>query len=72
MRDAQMRYNPHTDRWTVQSNEQEYGLHCGETFDLVLEGQLYPCRLEMAETWYVVLGDAGLALRPREVYQVRI
>ncbi|MFO2551187.1 DUF5348 domain-containing protein [Alicyclobacillus cycloheptanicus] len=67
-----MRHNPQNDRWTVRTGEREYGLHCGETFDLVVEGQPYPCRLEMAETWYVILGNVGLALRPREVYQVRM
>lgn len=33
----------------------EYGgLHCGETFDVLLNGQWIPARIEKADDWYLV------------------
>ena len=30
------------------------GLHCGETFDVMVGGRWKPTRIEMAENWYLV------------------
>ena len=30
------------------------GLHCGETFDVMVGGRWKPTRIEMAEDWYLV------------------
>lgn len=30
------------------------GLHCGETFDVMVGGRWRPTRIEMAENWYLV------------------
>lgn len=48
----------------------DYGLHCGETFELLLGRTRFPCRLEMADSWYVVIADTTLALRPKETYTI--
>lgn len=72
MRHASMRYHPGLDRWSVNCGDTIYGLHCGESIELLLDGRPYACRLEFAETWYVIVGNVGLALRPKEVYEVRI
>ena len=52
-----MRYNPNLDRWSVKYGDNDYGLHCGESIDLMLDGRPHTCRLELAETWYVIVGD---------------
>lgn len=72
MRHAQMRYNPNLARWSVNNGTHDYGLHCGESITLVLDGKPTQCRLELAETWYVIVGGVGLGLRPKEVYEIRI
>lgn len=72
VREANMRYNPELDRWSVQFRDSDYGLHCGEALELVVSGKPHPGRLELGETWYVVVDGVGLGLRPNEVYQIRI
>jgi hypothetical protein len=38
----------------------------------MLNGRPHACRLELGETWYVVVDGVGLGLRKNEVYQIRI
>ena len=72
MRDANMRYNPELDRWSVSYGDNDYGIHCGELIDLMLNGRAIPCRLEFGKAWYVVVDEVELGLRPSKVYSIRI
>lgn len=67
---TRLSYQPDMDRWAVVAGNKDYGLHCGETFDLLLGGARYPCRLELADSWYLVIADTTLALRPKETYTI--
>ena len=45
-----------TDRYDIRFDLADYygGLHCGETFDVMVGGRWKPTRIEMAENWYLV------------------
>ncbi|WP_067623442.1 DUF5348 domain-containing protein [Alicyclobacillus acidiphilus] len=70
MHRSRLSYQPNMNRWVVTTGTTDYGLHCGETFELLLGRTRFPCRLEMADSWYVVIADTTLALRQRETYTI--
>ena len=47
---------PLADRYDIRFDLADYygGLHCGETFDVMVGGRWKPTRIEMAEDWYLV------------------
>jgi len=49
---------PHrgSDRLDIRFSLSEYygGLHCGETFDVKVNGKWIPTRIEMGRDWYLV------------------
>nr|WP_272437785.1 DUF5348 domain-containing protein [Terrihalobacillus insolitus] len=70
-----MKYNEELDSWVVIQESQEMGLYCGESFDLYLEdGKSIPCRIELSNQWYLLLGRYGVKfnLEPKEVYKINI
>ncbi len=51
-----MIFDEQTDRYDIRFDLADYygGLHCGETFDVMVGGRWRPTRIEMAENWYLV------------------
>ena len=49
-------FDEQTDRYDIRVDLADYygGLHCGETFDVMVGGRWRPTRIEMAENWYLV------------------
>lgn len=49
-------YDPETGRYDIRFGLESYygGLHCGECFDVKVEDEWIPVRIEMDEEWYLV------------------
>ena len=47
---------PETERLDIRFSPTEYhgGLHCGETFEVLINGKWIPTRIEMEKNWYLV------------------
>ena len=45
-----------TDRMDIRFSLNRYygGLHCGETFEVKINGKWVPTRIEMGRSWYLV------------------
>lgn len=71
---ADMKYDREVGYWVVVLDEKEYGMHCGEWFDLFLSDTLSaPCRLEWDRNWYVVmLKNVRFNLRKQETYRIEL
>ena len=67
-----MRFDPELERWCVELQGRNYGLHCGESVELYIGGEPVSCRLELDLDWYVILKDVCLNLRPSDKYMVNI
>ncbi len=67
-----MYYNLHEDQWFVNLRGKEYALNCGENMELHIEGKAIPCRLELADKWYVIMGNVSLDLREKEKYAINL
>ena len=57
MKQGALIFDEQTDRYDIRFDLADYygGLHCGETFDVMVGGRWRPARIEMAENWYLVL-----------------
>ncbi|WKB37222.1 DUF5348 domain-containing protein [Terrilactibacillus sp. S3-3] len=49
-----MTYNQEQDRWVVSLDGQLYGLHCGESFSILIGPRRIKCRLELGRDWYIL------------------
>jgi hypothetical protein len=67
-----MMYDPCRDRWIVKLNGTIYGVHCGESFELVIGSHNISCRLELDDQWYIIMQDVRLNLRAHDSYIVNI
>jgi hypothetical protein len=67
-----MQFDPDQERWVVELDGRNYGLHCGEGIDLYIGNTPIPGRLEMDRNWYVTLKDVRFNLRPSDKYTVSI
>jgi hypothetical protein len=49
-------YIYNTDRFDILFDNGDYygGLHCGECFDVLINGEWLPTRIEMGNDWYLV------------------
>ena len=65
-----MFYDADSECWCVQLNDKIYGLNCGESFKLSIDGKLIPCTLELDSDWYVVMKDVRFYLRQKDKYKV--
>ena len=56
MKQVALIFDEQTDRYDIRFDLADYygGLHCGETFDVMVGGRWRPTRIEMAENWYLV------------------
>ncbi|SFM05150.1 hypothetical protein SAMN03159341_1157 [Paenibacillus sp. 1_12] len=71
-RKIEMCFDPDQDRWYVELNGRNFGLHCGEGFDLYIGGEPFPCRLEMDRHYYIILKDVRFNLRKSDKYMVNV
>ena len=55
-REGALWYDKESGRYDIRFGLEEYygGLHCGECFDVKVEGKWLPVRIEMDEDWYLV------------------
>ena len=55
-REGALWYDKESGRYDIRFGLEEYygGLHCGECFDVKVEGNWIPVRIEMDEDWYLV------------------
>ncbi|UTI40056.1 DUF5348 domain-containing protein [Niallia sp. RD1] len=70
-----MIYEKDLDCWSVVMDDDNYMIHCGEFFELCIEGDIgIPCRLELDRQWYIVMGSEGvkLDLKENEIYKIGI
>lgn len=67
-----MNYDQDRDQWFIELKEIEYALHCGESFQLFIGQKPTPCRLELAERWYVVIDTTRFDLRESEQYMIQL
>ena len=58
MKQGALIFDEQTDRYDIRFDLADYygGLHCGETFDVMVGGRWRPTRIEMAENWYPACG----------------
>lgn len=56
MKQGTLIFDVHADRYDICFDLAGYygGLHCGETFEVMVGGRWKPTRIEMAEDWYLV------------------
>ena len=56
MKQGALFFDATADRYDIRFDLADYygGLHCGETFDVMVGGRWRPTRIEMAENWYLV------------------
>lgn len=71
-RKVPMHYNNEDDRWYVRLATREVALHCGEFLQIILENCVMPCRIELDESWYIIMAQNKFILHPRERYTVVI
>lgn len=72
LKKTRMRYDELQDQWVVVLNGKEYGLHCGEGFELYVGQKAIPCQIELGKKWYVIMGDIRLELRESDQYLVNV
>jgi len=72
MNRTRIRYDQIQDQWCVELDGREYGLHCGESFELYIGRKTIPCRLELASKWYVIMGNTRFDLREDDQYLVNL
>ena len=55
-REGALWYDKESGRYDIRFGLEEYygGLHCGECYDVKVEGKWIPVRIEMDEDWYLV------------------
>lgn len=56
MKQGALIYDKESGRYDIRFNLTDYygGLHCGETFDVLVGGKWKPTRIEMGNDWYLV------------------
>ncbi len=71
-RKVTMRFDREYERWCVELQGRNYGLHCGESMELYIGGEPVACRLERDLEWYVILKDVCFNLRKSAKYMVNV
>lgn len=56
LRTGNLFYDSESGRYDIRFDLKSYygGLHCGECFDVLIEGAWIPVRIEMSDKWYLV------------------
>jgi hypothetical protein len=70
----EMKYDAKLCFWVVVMGEREYGLCCGECFDLFVNRDTrIICRLELDREWYIIMdGGRRFYLHPKESYLIDV
>lgn len=70
MKQGTLIYDEENGRYDVCLGLNNYygGLHCGETFDVLINGAWKPARIEMGKDWYL----AGMETLPLSGLWIRI
>ena len=57
MKQGALIFDEQADRYDIRFDLEDYygGLHCGETFYVMVGGRWKPTRIELAEDWYCLL-----------------
>ncbi|MCL4439689.1 MAG: DUF5348 domain-containing protein [Firmicutes bacterium] len=50
----------------------EYGLHCGEYFEIWIGKTSIACRLELGNNWYIIMQGVRFNLRTQDTYRVKV
>ncbi len=70
---AEMRYNQDIGQWFIMEEGQASLVFCGEWFEIYIsEEHSFPCRLEYAKRWILVMGSMRLYLRTQDVYKIAV
>lgn len=72
MKRYNMHYDPNKEQWFVELRGRNYGLHCGESFELYIGQDPVPCQLELADNWYVIMNDISFDLRVNTQYTINL
>ena len=67
-----MHYDQNQEQWLVKLRGREYALHCGVNFELYIGQNPIPCRLELADKWYVIMNDTSFDLRANSQYMINL
>ena len=56
MKQGALIFDERSDRYDIRFDLADYygGLHCGETFDVMVGGRWKPTRIEYGDDWYLV------------------
>lgn len=56
MKQGALIFDERGDRYDIRFDLADYygGLHCGETFDVMVGGRWKPARIEYGDDWYLV------------------
>ena len=56
MKQGALIFDERSDRYDIRFDLADYygGLHCGETFDVMVGGRWKPTRIEYGDNWYLV------------------
>ena len=69
MKQGALIFDERSDRYDIRFDLADYygGLHCGETFDVMVGGRWKPTRIEYGDDWYLVgiraAAPSGLRVR---------
>lgn len=67
-----MHFNQDREQWYVDLQGRDYTLSCGESFDIYIGNKAVPCRLELADKWYVIMDNVSFDLRENHQYQINL
>jgi hypothetical protein len=70
---SDMRYNRNLGYWFIVEEGQVSLIFSGEGFALyVSEERSFPCRLEYAKRWTLIMGSMRFNLRTQDVYKIEV
>lgn len=67
MKQGALIFDERSDRYDIRFDLADYygGLHCGETFDVMVGGRWKPTRIEYGDDWYLQPGGRTGLFRSR-------
>ena len=70
MKQGALIFDEYGDRYDIRFDLEDYygGLHCGETFEVMVNGKWQPTRIEYGENWYLI----GIRVNDLSGLRVRI
>ena len=70
MKQGSLVFDEYSGRYDIRFDLEDYygGLHCGETFEVMVNGTWQPTRIEYGENWYLI----GIRVNDLSGLRVRI